>query len=107
MVVYGQFLVVLSPTINEAEKKKEKKRLRPCLILMQTHSVGDTVLVGTGKQTFSKKQLKEMMWLKISITRQNRDSLLVECQTHDRKVASLNAGWICGRIFFSRVDFLC
>ena len=37
----------------------------------------------------------------------NRDGLLVECQTHDWKFASSNPGRSGGRIFFSRVNFLC
>ena len=36
----------------------------------------------------------------------NWDSLLVECWTHHRKVASLNPGW-SGRFLFSRINFLC
>ena len=31
----------------------------------------------------------------------------LECQTHDRKVASLNPGRSNRRIFFSRVNFVC
>ena len=34
-------------------------------------------------------------------------SLLVESQTHDQKVASLNPGRSGERIFFSRVNFVC
>ena len=34
-------------------------------------------------------------------------SLLVKWWTHDRKVASLNKGRNSGRIFFSRVNFVC
>ena len=34
------------------------------------------------------------------------DSSLVECRTHDSKVASLNPGRSGGRIFFSRVKFV-
>ena len=37
----------------------------------------------------------------------SRDNLLVVRQTHDRKVASLNPGRSCGRIFFFRVNFVC
>ena len=36
-----------------------------------------------------------------------RDSWLVEHRTRDRKVASSNPGWSGGRIFFSRVSFVC
>ena len=36
-----------------------------------------------------------------------RDSLLIDCRTRDRKVASLNPGRSGGRIFFSRVSCLC
>ena len=32
---------------------------------------------------------------------------LVECRTQDRKVASLNPGRSCRKMFFSRVHFLC
>ena len=35
------------------------------------------------------------------------DSLLVECQSHDQKIASSNPGRSCGIIFFSRVNFVC
>ena len=35
------------------------------------------------------------------------DSLLVECRTHDQKVASSNPGRSSGRIFFCRVNFAC
>ena len=35
------------------------------------------------------------------------DSSLVECRTHDSKVASLNPGRSGGRIFFYRVNFVC
>ena len=31
----------------------------------------------------------------------------LECRTHDWKVAGSNPSWSGGRIFFSRVDFLC
>ena len=37
----------------------------------------------------------------------SRDSLLVECWTRDQKIVSLNPGRSSGRIFFSRVNFLC
>ena len=37
----------------------------------------------------------------------HQDSLLVEQQTRDRKVASSNPGRSGGRIFFSRANFLC
>ena len=38
----------------------------------------------------------------------SRDSLmLVERRTRDRKVVSSNPSWSSGRIFFSRVNFLC
>ena len=35
------------------------------------------------------------------------DSLLVECLTRGRKVASLSPGRNGGRIFFYRVNFVC
>ena len=35
------------------------------------------------------------------------DMWLVKHRTHDRKVANLNPGRSGGRIFFSRVDFVC
>ena len=31
----------------------------------------------------------------------------LECRTHDRKVTGSNRYWSSGRIFFSRVNFLC
>ena len=45
---------------------------------------------------------------RLTITRcGSRDSLLVERRTRDRKVASSNPGRSGGRIFFSRVNFVC
>ena len=35
------------------------------------------------------------------------DSLLVDCRTRDRKVASSSSGGSGGRIFFFRVNFAC
>ena len=35
------------------------------------------------------------------------DSLLVRAPDSDRKVASLNPGWSGGRIFLSRINFVC
>ena len=35
------------------------------------------------------------------------DSLLVECWTHDQKVANSNPGRSGERVFFSRINFLC
>ena len=37
----------------------------------------------------------------------NRDSLLAECRTRDRKVKISSPGRNGGRIFFSRINFLC
>ena len=34
-------------------------------------------------------------------------AFLVECRTHDGKVASLNPRRSGGRIFFSRINFVC
>ena len=36
-----------------------------------------------------------------------QDSLLVERRIHDQKVVSFNPGRCGGRIFFSRINFLC
>ena len=38
---------------------------------------------------------------------ENRGSLSVDSRTRDRKVASSNPGKSGGRIFFSRVNFVC
>ena len=38
---------------------------------------------------------------------QCRNSLLVQHRTRDRKVASSNPGRRGGRIFFSRINFIC
>ena len=40
-------------------------------------------------------------------THRSRDGGLEEPRTHDRKVASSNPGRSGGRIFFSRVNFVC
>ena len=37
----------------------------------------------------------------------NRDSLLVKCRTRNRQVASSNPGRSGGKIFLSRVNFVC
>ena len=46
-------------------------------------------------------------WLVIKYQVSIKHSLLVEHQTRDQKVASLNPGSSGGRIFFFRVNFLC
>ena len=47
------------------------------------------------------------MYVYICPLTSERDSLLVRRRTRDRKVASSNPGRSGGRIFFSRVNFVC
>ena len=48
----------------------------------------------------------ESTWRLLSITC-NLVACWLERRTRDRKVASSNPGWSGGRIFFSRVNFVC